>query len=273
MNTYLNYTQFLSHRSKLMPYTWTQSGTHVDIVIANMRFDAISQGRDKETGNEMFRLSVLFGQFANKQPMTKQQLIDWLMQNLFNCWFELNMLFDNAAVIQHFASTNNSNDAIRLTDNFSATDIRCDTGTLASASITDVQHSHNSTSQSSQSDIQQIKLCRAIQSTVCALFGIHAASLHSTTNRSSNVIWRCKHIMLLQLLDAGVTINTASKYCHMTASACYRWLKQISFMTAQDMWQSLNLTVSETTTLLNHMNATKMNRIVSNVQLKLDDNE
>lgn len=103
MKTYPDYSEFLSRNAKHVPYKWKQQGTHVDIEIAGMQFEAIFQEHDKSLDEDLFRLSVLFGTFANRKPMTRQQLINWLMQCLFKTWCELSNIFDSAAFITWLA--------------------------------------------------------------------------------------------------------------------------------------------------------------------------
>ena len=126
MKTYPNYNEFLSRNAKHLPYKWKQQGTHVDIEIAGMKFEAICQGIDNEIGEDLFRLSVLFGAFANRKPMTERQLIDWLMQCLFKTWCELSAIFDNAAFVTWLAQKWTDDNNV-LPDNVT---VRIDTGVI-----------------------------------------------------------------------------------------------------------------------------------------------
>lgn len=126
MKTYPDYSEFLSRNAKQLPYKWKQQGTHVDIEIAGMQFEAICQGIDHEVGEDLFRLSVLFGAFANRKPMTRQQLINWLMQCLFKTWCELSNIFDSAAFITWLAQKWVDDDNV-LPDNIT---VRSDTGVI-----------------------------------------------------------------------------------------------------------------------------------------------
>ena len=126
MKTYPNYSEFLSRNAKQLPYKWQQQGNHVDIEIAGMQFEAICEGINKDVGEDMFRLSVLFGAFANRKPMTRQQLINWLMQCLFKTWCELSNIFDSAAFITWLAQKWVDDDNV-LPDNVT---VRCDTGVI-----------------------------------------------------------------------------------------------------------------------------------------------
>ena len=126
MKTYPNYDEFLSRNLKHIPYKWQQQGNHVDIEIAGMQFEAIFQEHDKLENEDLFRLSVLFGAFANRKPMTRQQLINWLMQQLFKTWCELSSIFDSAAFITWLAQKWIDDDNV-LPDNVA---VRCDTGVI-----------------------------------------------------------------------------------------------------------------------------------------------
>lgn len=126
MKTYPNYSEFLSRNIKHIPYKWQQQGTHVDIEIAGMKFEAIFQEHDKLENEDLFRLSVLVGAFANRKPMTQKQLIDWLMQCLFKTWCELSSIFDSAAFITWLARKWTDDDNV-LPDNVT---VRCDTGVI-----------------------------------------------------------------------------------------------------------------------------------------------
>ena len=126
MKIYPDYSEFLSRNIKHMPYKWQQQGNHVDIEIAGMKFEAIFQEHDKLENEDLFRLSVLFGAFANRKPMTQKQLINWLMQCLFKTWCELSSIFDSSAFITWLAQKWVDDDNV-LPDNVT---VRCDTGVI-----------------------------------------------------------------------------------------------------------------------------------------------
>lgn len=127
MKIYPDYSEFLSRNIKHLPYKWKQQGNRVDIEIAGMKFEAIFQEHDKLENEDLFRLSVLFGAFANRKPMTRQQLINWLMQCLFKTWCELSSIFDSAAFITWLARKWTDDDDNVLPDNVT---VRIDTGVI-----------------------------------------------------------------------------------------------------------------------------------------------
>ena len=273
MKTYPDYSEFLSRNAKQLPYKWQQQGTHVDIEIAGMKFEAIFQEHDKLENEDLFRLSVLFGAFANRKPMTQKQLIDWLMQCLFKTWCELSSIFDSAAFITWLAQKWVDDDNV-LPDNVT---VRCDTGVIetgagVSAPVkalvkkTETAESKSSATKTaaykraaaygsrhrkvedtvsndlkryidiekSELQLKNERMCESIQSLVLQAFGLQKADLQKDVRKISNPIYRCKFVIVLLCLNANQTFEMISKYCGYSQATAYNVVNNLSKFLA--MW-------------------------------------
>lgn len=272
MKAYPDYSEFLSRNAKQLPYKWKQQGTHVDIEIAGMKFEAIFQEHDKLENEDMFRLSVLFGAFANRKPMTRQQLINWLMQCLFKTWCELSSIFDSAAFITWLSQKWNDDSSL-LPDNVS---VRCDTGVIETGvgvsatveALETLSKSHEKATNKDSIDraiscgkrhhkkIEDTKLskitkpyidienselrltnermCESIQSLVLQAFGLRKADLQKDVRKISNPIYRCKFVIVLLCLNANQTFEMISKYCGYSQATAYNVVNNLSKFLA--MW-------------------------------------
>lgn len=259
MKAYPSYSEFLSRNAKQLPYKWKQQGNHVDIEIAGMKFEAIFQEHDKLENEDMFRLSVLFGAFANRKPMTRQQLINWLMQCLFKTWCELSSIFDSAALMTWLSQKWNDDSSL-LPDNVS---VRCDTGVIETGAgvsatvkaLKTLSKSHEKATNKSSIDraascgklhhkkfedtklskttkpyidienselrLKNERMCESIQSLVLQAFGLQKKDLQNDIRQKSNPIYRCKLVIVLLCLNANQTFEMISRYCgYSQATAC-----------------------------------------------------
>lgn len=272
MKTYPNYSEFLSRNAKHLPYKWKQQGNHVDIEIVGMQFEAICEGINKDVGEDMFRLSVLFGAFANRKPMTRKQLIDWLMQCLFKTWCELSSIFDSAAFITWLAQKWVDDDNV-LPDNVT---VRCDTGVIETGAgvsatveaLKTLSKSHEKAADKSSIDkatscgklhhkkfedtnlsktskryidiekselqLKNERMCESIQSLVLQAFGLQKEDLQKDVRKKSSSIYRCKLVIALLCLNANQTFEMISKYCGYSQATAYNVVKNLSKFLA--MW-------------------------------------
>lgn len=303
MKTYPNYDEFLSRNLKHIPYKWQQQGNHVDIEIAGMKFEAIFQEHDKLENEDLFRLSVLFGAFANRKPMTQKQLIDWLMQCLFKTWCELSSIFDSAAFITWLARKWTDDDNV-LPDNVT---VRCDTGVIetgagVSAPAKTLSKSHEKSTNKSSIDraasdgrrhykkfkdtnvsIEKSELqlknecmCENIQSLVLQAFGLQKDDLQKDVRTSSNPIYRCKYVIVLLCLNANQTFEMISKYCGYSQATAYNVVNNLSKFLAmwdetdakETMWSCLGLSDTEIHNLRDVLNADILLNILKTQKLR-----
>lgn len=298
MKTYPDYNEFLSRNLKHLPYKWKQQGTHVDIEIAGMTFEAIFQEHDKLEDEDLFRLSVLFGAFANRKPMTQKQLIDWLLQCLFKAWCELSMMFDSAAFMTWLSQKWNDDSSL-LPDNVS---VRCDSGVIetgagVSATVEDLSITHTSkltraetynrrhfrkvedvvhAKSKSEFQLKNERMCESIQSLVLQAFGLTKDDLQKDVRTKSNPICKCKLVIALLCLNANQTLDTISRYCGYKSASIYNHVtnlsKYLAMWNQEDdksaMWDALQLTDTEEHNLRNILNADILYRILKNRKLK-----
>ena len=306
MKTYPNYDEFLSCNLKHLPYKWKQQGNRVDIEIAGMKFEAIFQEHDKLENEDLFRLSVLFGAFANRKPMTRQQLINWLMQCLFKTWCELSSIFDSSAFITWLAQKWVDDDNV-LPDNVT---VRCDTGVIETGAgvsatvkalktlskshkkaankdsidraISDDRRHHRKFEdtdiniEKSEVQLKNERVCESIQSLVLQAFGQKKACLQKDIRQKSNPIYRCKLVIVLLCLNANQTFEMISRYCgYSQATVCNvvnnlsKYLAMLNETDAKTaMWSCLGLTDTESHNLRDMLNADILYRILKTRKLK-----
>lgn len=306
MKAYPNYSEFLSRNAKHLPYKWKQQGNRVDIEIAGMKFEAIFQEHDKLENEDLFRLSVLFGAFANRKPMTRQQLINWLMQCLFKTWCELSSIFDSSAFITWLAQKWVDDDNV-LPDNVT---VRCDTGVIETGAgvsatvkalktlskshkkavnkdsidraISDDRRHHRKFEdtdiniEKSEVQLKNERVCESIQSLVLQAFGQKKACLQKDIRQKSNLIYRCKLVIVLLCLNANQTFEMISRYCGYSQSTAYNVVNNLSKYLAMlnetdaktAMWSYLGLTDTESHNLRDMLNADILYRILKTRKLK-----
>lgn len=305
MKIYPSYDEFLSRNLKHIPYKWTQQGMHIDIEIAGIQFEAICQGFDKDVGENVYRLSALFGAFANRKSMTQRQLIAWLLQKLFEMWCNLSSTFDCAALI-NWLSTKWDIDANVLPDNVT---VRIDTGVietgagvsvpaeaLTKKSETDTNKSIDTvitdklskTSKDTETqivktdiDIKKSKLqlkneriCESIQALVLHAFNLTKADLQKDVRAKSNPVCKCKLVIALLCLNANQTIEMISTYAGYKPTSIYSHIKNMSkFLAIYDIkdakysiWQYLGLSDIESHNLRDILNADILYRILQKRQ-------
>ena len=297
MKTYPNYDEFLSCNLKHLPYKWKQQGNRVDIEIAGMKFEAIFQEHDKLENEDLFRLSVLFGAFANRKPMTRQQLINWLMQCLFKTWCELSSIFDSAAFITWLAQKWVDDDNV-LPDNVT---VRCDTGVIETGAgvsatvkaLKTLSKSHKKAAnkdsinravfedtdtniKKSEVQLKNERVCESIQSLVLQAFGLQKKDLQKDIRQKSNPMYRCKLVIVLLCLNANQTFEMISRYCGCSQSTAYNIVNNLSKYLAMlnetnaktAMWSCLGLTDTESHNLRDMLNADILYRILKTRKLK-----
>lgn len=298
---YPEYQEFLSRNVKRVPVKWKQQGTHVDIEIAGVKFEAICQGFDKSLNEDAYRLSALYGIFANRNAMTKQQLTDWLMQRLFEMWCNLSSVFDTAALV-HWLSQKWIDDLSVLPDNIA---VRVDTGVIETGAgvsanaidLLDDEQLHELQIHSNTEDILNrnkpgtykykkfedtklgktvrayvkpaelnsvtSKTCLNVQSTCLTIFGVKAGDLLKTSRGHSTELGRCKTLILLWCMSEHVKIPSIVTYCGYTVGACYLLLKRLRNMSKYAFKMYLNLTDQESAALLDHVDVDKLYEIVN----------
>ena len=297
MKAYPNYSEFLSRNAKHLPYKWKQQGTHVDIEIAGVKFEAICQGFDKSLNEVAYRLSALYGLFVNRNAMTRQQLTDWLMQRLFEMWCSLSSVFDTAAFIDWLAQKWSMEDLSVLP---STVTVRADTGVIetgvnvsAKASdLLDADKLHELQIRQNTEDIlnrnkpgtKQLKkfedtkcgqtvrvyvkptelnsvttkICQNIQSTCLSIFNVKAGDLLKTSRSHSTKLGRCKTMILLWCMSEHVKIPSIVTYCGYTVGASYLLFKRLRNMSLYAFKMYLNLTDKEYEELAEHISFDKL---------------
>lgn len=297
MKTYPEYQEFLSRNVKRLPVKWKQQGTHVDIEIAGMKFEAICQGFDKSLNEDAYRLSALYGLFVNRNAMTRQQLTDWLMQCLFEMWCSLSSVFDTAAFIDWLAQKWFIEDLSVLPSTIT---VRADTGVIetgvgvsAKASdLLDADKFHELQIRQNTEDIlnrnkpgtKQLKkfedtkcgqtvrayvkpteldlvitkTCQNIQSTCLSIFNVKAGDLLKTSRSHSTKLGRCKTLILLWCMSEHVKIPSIVTYCGYTVGASYLLFKRLRNMSLYAFKMYLNLTDKEYEELAEHISFDKL---------------
>lgn len=297
MKAYPKYQEFLSRNAKRLPIKWKQQGTHVDIEIAGIKFEAICQGFDKSLNEDAYRLSALYGLFVNRNAMTRQQLTDWLMQRLFEMWCSLSSVFDTAAFIDWLAQKWSMEDLSVLP---STVTVRADTGVIetgvgvsAKASdLLDADKLHELQIRQNTEDILNrnkpgtkqlkkfedtkcgqtvracvkpteldsatVKTCQNIQSTCLSIFNVKASDLLKTSRSHSTKLGRCKTMILLWCISEHVKIPSIVAYCGYTVGACYLSLKRFRNTSIYAFKSYLNLTDKEYEELAEHISFDKL---------------